>query len=153
MKSRWYYSGALPSLITELPDNLMKLLELTKEIIDENSVEIINNLTGIQRRNISDSFTKCLDSPDEEVRKLAVELLFTVDQGIAILFIDKMLDDDNIWNRLKLLELLSNTNLPEVESALIRMSNDPEEMISERAKFILFQKSVLQLETKQEDKK
>jgi HEAT repeat protein len=145
--------GALPSLITELPENLMKLLELTKEIIDENSVEIINNLTGIQRRNISDSFTKCLDSPDEEIRKLAVELLFTVDQNIAILFIDKMLDDDNIWNRLKLLELLSNINLPEAESALIRMSNDAEEMISERAKFILFQKSVLQLETKQEDKK
>jgi len=145
--------SALPLLIHEQPDNLMKLLELTKEILDENSVEIINTLAGIQRRNISDSFTKCLDNPDEEVRKLAVELLFTVDQNIAILFIDKMLDDDNLWNRLKLLELLSNTTLPEAESALIRMSNDPEEMISERAKFILFQKSVLQLETKQEDKK
>jgi HEAT repeat protein len=145
--------NALPALIHELPENLMKLLELTKEIIDENSVEIINTLAGIQRRNISDSFTKCLDNPDEEVRKLAVELLFTVDQNIAILFIDKMLDDDNLWNRLKLLELLSTTNLPEAEAALIRMSNDPEEMISERAKFILFQKSVLQLETKQEDKK
>ena len=82
-----------------------------------------------------------------------MELLFTTDQNIAILFIDKMLDDDNMWNRLKLLEILSNTNLPEAESALVRMSNDPEEMISERAKFILFQKSVLQLETKQEDKK
>ena len=145
--------NALPALIHELPENLMKLLELTKEIIDENSVEIINTLAGIQRRNISDSFTKCLDNPDEEVRKLAVELLFTVDQNIAILFIDKMLDDDNLWNRLKLLELLSSTSLPEAEAALIRMSNDPEEMISERAKFILFQKSVLQLETKQEDKK
>ena len=145
--------SAMPSLIHELPDNLMKLLELTKEILDENSVEIINTLAGIQRRNISDSFTICLDNPDEEVRKLAVELLFTVDQNIAILFIDKMLDDDNLWNRLKLLELLSTTNLPEAEAALIRMSNDPEEMISERAKFILFQKSVLQLETKQEDKK
>ena len=145
--------NALPSFINELPDNLMKLLELTKEILDENSVEIINTLAGIQRRNISDSFTKCLDNPDEEIRKLAVELLFTIDQDIAILFVDKMLDDDNIWNRLKLLELLSNINLPEAESALIRMSNDPEEMISERAKFILFQKSVLQLETKQEDKK
>jgi HEAT repeat protein len=144
---------ALPSLIAELPENLMKLLELTKEIVDENSVEIISNLTGIQRRNISDSFTKCLDNPDEEIRKLAVELLFTADQNIAILFIDKMLDDDNMWNRLKLLEILSNVNLPEAESALIRMSNDAEEMISERAKSILFQKSVLQLETKQEDKK
>lgn len=128
-------------------------MELTKEVIDENSVEIINSLAGVQHRNISNSFTKCLDSPDEEIRKLAVELLFTTDQNIAILFIDKMLDDDNMWNRLKLLEILSNTNLPEAESALVRMSNDPEEMISERAKFILFQKSVLQLETKQEDKK
>jgi HEAT repeat protein len=144
---------ALPALISELPENLLKLMELTKEVIDENSVEIINSLAGVQRRNISDSFTKCLDSPDEEIRKLAVELLFTTDQNIAILFIDKMLDDDNMWNRLKLLEILSSTNLPEAESALVRMSNDPEEMISERAKFILFQKSVLQLETKQEDKK
>jgi HEAT repeat protein len=145
--------NALPLLIHELPDNLMKLLELTKEIIDENSVEFSNTLTGIQHRNISDSFTICLDNPDEEVRKLAVELLFTIDQNIAILFIDKMLDDDNLWNRLKLIELLSDINLPEAESALLRMSNDPEEMISERAKFILFQKSVLQLETKQEDNK
>lgn len=145
--------NALPALITELPSNLMKLLELTKELIDENSAEIVNTLAGIQRRNISDSFTQCLDNPDEEVRKLAVELLFTIDQNIAVLFIDKMLDDDNLWNRLKLLELLSGINMPEAESALVKMSNDPEEMISERAKFILFQKSVLQLETKQEDKK
>ena len=145
--------NALPVFANELPSNLMKLLELTKEMIDENSINIIDSLDGIQRRNISDSFAKCLDSPDEEVRKLAAELLFNIDQNTAVLFIDKMLDDDNLWNRLKLLEILSGINLPEAESALIRMSGDPEEMISERAKFILFQKSVLQLETKQEDKK
>ncbi len=142
---------SISSLINQKSENLRSLLELAKEITENNPEVVKELLSNLQRRDLADSISKCLNNPDEEVRKLAIELLFIIDQNIAVLFIDKMIEDDNIWNKLKLLEILSGVSLPEIEHALIKMTNDPEEMISERAKFILSQRQDFQFETKPEN--
>ncbi len=133
----------VPSIINQNPHNLNKLLGLTLEAISMmNSDGIKDILSNIQIRNLTDSFTRCLDNPDEEIRKAATENLFAFDQNTAVLFLDKILEDNNIWNKMWLLEVLGNINRPETVQAISELANDKEEMVSERAKFIQSQKSV-----------
>ena len=144
--------SAIPDSVDNRSGNIRNLLELVKEFSEEDNGSFIKTLSNIQRRNLADAFAKCLDNPDEEARRLAVELLFTIDQGTAMLFIDKMVEDDNLWNRLKLLEILGEVNLPEANNVLKKLADDTEEMVSERAKYILSQRSNLHLETNTENK-
>ncbi len=143
---------ALPDTVDNRSGNIRSLLELVKEFTEGNREIFVKMLSNIQIRNLSDAFAKCLDNPDEEARRLAVELLFTIDQGTAMLFIDKMVEDDNLWNRLKLLEILSEVNSIEANTALKKLTDDAEEMVNERAKYILSQRSAVKLETKTDNK-
>jgi len=127
----------LPSFINNDSRNLMSLLELTVELLSSDNSSYRNIITTIQTRELADSCTKCLDNPDEEVRKLGIEILFTIDKEIALLFLDKMLDDNSMWNKLRLLEILSEIDSSEAEDAIEKLSKDNEEMISDRAKFML----------------
>ncbi len=128
--------------------NLKNLLELSTEILTVQGFKYKEFLSDLQLRNFTDAVIGSLDSPDEEIRKLATELLFILDKENAILFLDKMIGDDNMWNKLKLLEILSGIYNHEAEDAIIRLTSDPEEMISDRAKFILSQRSDIQFESK-----
>jgi len=130
----------LPSFINTDSKNLISLLELTVELLSSEGLKNKEILTSIEIRELADSCTICLDNPDEEVRKLAIEILFTIDQEIALLFMDKMLEDNSMWNKLKLLEILTDINTPEVEHAVAELTKDDEEMISDRAKYILEEK-------------
>lgn len=127
----------LPSFINNDSKNLMSLLELTVGLLSSDNSSYRNIITTIQTRELADSCTKCLDNPDEEVRKLGIEILFTIDKEIALLFLDKMLDDNSMWNKLRLLEILSEIDSSEAEDAIEKLSKDNEEMISDRAKFML----------------
>ncbi len=131
--------SAFPDLVDSHSRNIRNLLELMKEFVEEDEGVFANNLSSLQRRTLADAFTKCLDDPDEEARRLAVELLFTLDKDTALLFIDKMVEDDNMWNRLKLLEIISGLDSNETKSALTKLANDAEDMVSDRAKYILSQ--------------
>ncbi len=128
---------AIAELLNQNPPNLRSLLELLKEMFIFEGFDYKKNLSSLQMRNFTDAVSKCLDDPDEEARKLALELLFTIDPSVAVLFLDKMAEDNNMWNRLKLLEMLDNVRLPEADTALSKLAEDPEEMISERAQFII----------------
>ena len=66
-----------------------------------------------------------------------MELLFHTDVENAFLFIDTMIEDDNLWNRLKLLEILDGVAGEKATEVLKKLADDPEEMINERAKMIL----------------
>ena len=73
---------------------------------------------------------------------LALELLFILDKNAGILFIDEFIEDNNLWNRLKLIELLDEVYHPKADEALIKLSNDSEEMVKERANFCLSKRDV-----------
>ena len=128
-------------LLNNSHNNLKNLLELSLELIKKNGFLVEDNFSELQIRNFTDSLINCLDNPDEEVRKLSTELLFIIDTENALLFLDKMLEDNNLWNKLRLLEVLSSIESEIAEKAIVKLSEDPEEMISERAKFYLSEES------------
>ena len=59
-----------------------------------------------------------------------------------------MIEDDNLWNRLKVLELLKTVFDPKVNDILLKMSADPEEMVSDRAAWALSQRGITDLAIK-----
>jgi len=146
------FFSEFPGIVNRKGENIRSLMELLKKFSEEDNKIFGNMISNIQLRNLTDALTKCLDNPDEEVRRLSVELLFIYNQSTALLFTEKMAEDDNMWNKLKLLEILNEINLPDVNSVLIKMTTDTEEMVNEKAKSILSQKLTLNLEKKPERK-
>jgi len=123
----------IPAIIKQQPANLKDLLFLLNDIIEANFDEI----KAIGLHSLNDALTQCITNPDEEVRRTSIELLFKLDEEIALLFIDIMMEDENIWNRMKLVELIQYSKNPIAEDALLKLQNDEEQMVSETAKQIL----------------
>ncbi|MGE5400388.1 MAG: HEAT repeat domain-containing protein [Ignavibacteriales bacterium] len=140
----------LSSSIRQNPSNLKYLLWLMKDIIEFDGGETLNGVSELDRRNLSDSFILCLNNPDEEIRKTSIELIFLTSLECALVFIDSMIEDDNMWNRLKVLEIVENIFEPKINEALKTLANDPEEMIRERAVWALAQRGITNLEIKSE---
>jgi HEAT repeat protein len=123
-------------VINNTPHNLLHLLNLLRELVEYNP-NIREEFSPLELRNLTDSISTCLQHPDEEIRQISIDLIFMIDVKMGLLFIDVMIEDDNIWNRLRLPDILESINLPEATSALKRLSEDSEEMVSQRAQEIL----------------
>lgn len=130
----------IADIAKDMPSNIQSLLSLLKEILEYEALMGKLSISSIELRDFTDTFVKCLDSPDEEVRKLSIELLFGLNTSTAIMFLDQMIQDDDIWNKLKILEYIENINHPNVDRALQVLSADEEQMISERASAVLSQR-------------
>ena len=127
----------IPELLNQKPGNLKNLIGLVKELFELYNSSGEEILSEIESRNLSDSFTRCLENPDEEIRMLSIELLFLFDVEAALLFSDAVIEDNNVWNRLRLLDFLEEVQLPKAEELIKTLADDPEEMVSERAKDFL----------------
>ncbi len=123
----------IPTIIKTQPSNLKELLFLLVDIVEMNYDEV----KSVPLHSLNDALTQCITNPSEEVRRTAIELLFKLDEEIALLFVDIMLEDENIWNRMRLVELLQYSKSPIAEDALNKLQNDDEQMVSETAKQIL----------------
>lgn len=135
----------LPKLHTVIDNSnkyLSAVLELLQTILSSEP-EGINNLTQIEKRRLTESLSKSLTNPDEVVRITAAELLFKIDYETALLFSDSMINDENFWNRMRLLDLFTDLDNPIIAEALFKLANDPEEMVSEKAKEISLRKQYL----------
>jgi HEAT repeat protein len=126
----------ITSVIDEKPENLLSLLQLLQEVLDTYQAANVS-VTTLEYRNLIDTITKCLESSDEEVRKISMTILFSIDSSTALLFLDTMLQDDNIWNKLHLLDLLSLNSYESTREALEILAGNENEMVSERAKSII----------------
>jgi len=137
----------LTAYLKQSPQNAKQLIELIKELIshDQQSLESLN---GVDMRNLCDVFTENLDNPDEEIRRSVIELLFFCNYETAVLFLDTMISDDNFWNRLRLLEILEQVEDERTLNAVKKLSQDPEEMVKEKAVWILNQRGINNLEFK-----
>jgi len=138
-ENRNFLLSKLNGVINSVPKNLRHILSLIKEIYDDNPGQITSSIYQIELRSLLDSFVNCLNNSDEEIRRTSAELLFLLEPSTALMFVDKMIEDDNLWNKLKLLELLESNPGEESLTALVKLSEDQEEMISERASMILAQ--------------
>lgn len=140
--------GKISPLLKSKPLNIKNLLWLLKDLNDTDSGKDLNELSALEKHNLSDALSMCLDNPDEEVRKASIELLFSISLETALLFIDTMIEDDNLWNRLKILEIIENVFNPCITEVLKKLINDPEEMVRERAEWILSQRGITNFEIK-----
>ncbi|WKZ70190.1 MAG: HEAT repeat domain-containing protein [Melioribacteraceae bacterium] len=121
--------------------NAGNILGLLSEVIDSIDEPISKILNGLQVRSLIDSLSSYLDHPDEEARRLTMNLLFKIDYKTAVLFADKMLSDDNLWNKIRLIDNLAEINDEIVNPLLQQLSKDNEVMVSERAADLLDQKT------------
>ena len=127
----------IAKMLNQKPQNIKPLLNLLKDVIQLDGAEKYSSIPSLQLRNITDSLSQYLSDHDEEVRILALELLFILDKNVAVLFIDDFSEDSNLWNRLKLVEILDEVVHPKTEEILMKLANDSEEMVKERASFCL----------------
>lgn len=135
----------LPKLHTVIDNGnkyLSAVLDLLQNILNSEPNEM-HNLSQIEKQRLTESLSKSLTNSDEVVRISAAELLFIIDYQTALLFIDSMINDENFWNRMRLLDLLSDLDNPIISEALYKLTNDPEEMVSEKAKEMSLRKQYL----------
>lgn len=124
-------------VVNSKPNNLRQLLNLFIQSISyvvEYQVQL--NITMVEIRAISQAVSGLLENPDEEVRRSSMEILFYLDPETGLLFTDTMLTDENVWNRLRLVELLENLNQQGVLEVLEKLSKDEDEMVRDRAQFV-----------------
>ncbi len=118
------------------------MLYLVQEIIETHKTRVKEKVSELIMSNLTDKLIRCLSDPDEEIRILVFETILAIDQEKAILFIDEIIKDENIWNRLKVVELLSDIYDPSVVKALKTLANDEEEMIRTKVLWILSERGI-----------
>ncbi len=117
-------------------------IELFKEVVSEEGGEKLQELSPVEFRQLCDLFTFMLESLDEEVRLSAMELLFFLCLDTALMFLDTMAKDDNVWNKMRLLEFLSQLDGDEVNETLKKLAEDEDEMVRDKASEIIQEKGI-----------
>lgn len=130
------------------PPNIKNIIELIKEMIQTDGGLSLQSLSEIEIRNLVEHFTNQLKNPDEEIRSLAMELLFYMDVETALMFTDTMLEDSVSWNRMKLLDIIQYGDHPKIIEILKTLSLDCEEMIRENAQAVLNERGISNLQLK-----
>jgi HEAT repeat protein len=137
------HNVACPIILNKInseAENIKKLLLLYKDLNEYGSDNGFEPLSDTQNMELLNTLSTYVDSHDEEIRMTSAELLFKINPKDALLFTDKLMEDDNVWNRLKLVELLGEVNDAEVIEVLEKLTNDPDEMVRERALSLLEEK-------------
>lgn len=129
--------GTIFQTINNNPPNLNSILNLFREMLFMNIDIGLNFFSDIKLRNLSDALIKCLKDPDEEIRITSFEILNLLDEKTASLFTDLIAEDASYWNRLRMVDIISKNNFGNVDEILLKMCNDEEEMVKERANYYL----------------
>jgi HEAT repeat protein len=122
--------------------DIKSVLLLIKEVWDMTGNEKEKFSLSDYRKTLVDSLITCLDDPDEEVRMITIEMLFSIDKENTVYFMENFVEDPNVWNRLKVIDMLENLSLPKAEEILNKLAEDEEEMVSEKAKNCLAKKVI-----------
>ncbi len=120
--------------------NEKSLIELFTEVLSEDNGEKLQELSSIDFRNLCSQFTNKLESADEDVRRNAMELLFFLCYDTAIMFLDVMVEDNNSWNKMRLLDFFEQIQGEEILPSLEKLTKDSDDLVSDRAKTILSSK-------------
>ncbi|MGE5847394.1 MAG: HEAT repeat domain-containing protein [Ignavibacteria bacterium] len=113
------------------------LLMILNELWKNSEAERIKFRSSPQRMNLINAVINCIQSPDEEVRITAGELLFIIDEKNSVYFLEELTDDPNIWNRLKIIDMLEKILHPRAYKILAILASDREEMVREKAKAVI----------------
>ncbi|MGK9477037.1 HEAT repeat domain-containing protein [Melioribacter sp. OK-6-Me] len=139
-----YFLEEIPHLLDSKPENIKHILNLLMGIISSLGEEQKEAIPLLLIRNILHAVSNYLSHPDEEVRRTSMEILFYLDVETAFLFVDTMVADENIWNKMRLIEILELLEIDASTETLARLSNDEDEMVRERAAEIVnYRKSTI----------
>ncbi len=127
--------------LKEHPLNLKSLLNLLNEVLRVHEHRVSSFTIPLLLRDITDSLCQLINDYDEEVRILSFELLFVVDPETALLFADDICEDQNYWNRFRLIEIIEESDMVQVQGVLKKLVNDPEEMVRDRASNCIIERS------------
>jgi HEAT repeat protein len=127
----------LPGYLKQNSYNLKQLLDLFKDILQIEGGEALRTVSQIEFYNLLEIFTLNLEHPDEEIRRTCIEMLFYLNPETAFMFIDTIISDNNMWNKMRILEILEYFDDPRGLEAIKKLAEDPEEMVSEKAKYLL----------------
>jgi len=131
----------MPRILNEKPENIVHILNLLLSIVSYvMSSEVQSQISLVIIRNVIHAVSEFLNHPDEEVRRASMEIIFNLDPQSALLFIDSMINDENIWNKLRLIELLEMVDNSESTDALIRLAQDEDEMVRNKAQEVIEQR-------------
>jgi len=132
-----YIYREISKVINSKQKNLRQILNLfIQSIAYVVEYQIPVNITMVEVRSITQAVSGLLENSDEEVRRASMEILFYVDPETALLFTDSMLEDENVWNRLRLVELIENLPNENVINVLEKLTKDEDEMVRDRAQFV-----------------
>jgi len=131
------FISELIEYLNNTPKNLRSVLELFRQVLDMFGSEMLNEVEQISKHKLCEKLSVFLTNPDEEVRRMVMEYLFLINADIAMIFVDTMTSDTNVWNKLRLIELLEFVGNSDALHALELLSKDEEEMIQERATQVL----------------
>ncbi|MBI3124889.1 MAG: HEAT repeat domain-containing protein [Ignavibacteriales bacterium] len=130
-----YYE--ISRVINSKPKNLRHVLNMFQQIISYvNEYQIQIEVPMLELRGITQSISGLLNHSDEEVRRASMEILFTLDLETALMFVDSMVSDENMWNRIRLVELLEQYPIEAIEIPLQKLTKDEDEMVRDRAAFV-----------------
>jgi hypothetical protein len=134
--------GYLPEYFKASPQNKYELLTFIKEVLFISKDEYDRIKETEESLKFNTAIQELLLDSNEDIRSLACDLLFNLDEESAINAAKVILNDENMWNRINLLENLSNVDYEKIESLLKELVNDSEEMVRERAVFLVEQNHV-----------
>ncbi|GBD91538.1 hypothetical protein BMS3Abin04_02270 [bacterium BMS3Abin04] len=127
----------IPEIISASSSNIKLLLQTVKDIIANDGGESYLKLSELNRNNFANALASNLRNHDEEVRMLCVELLFFLSPETALMFLDTMVEDDSLWNKLRLMEIIRESSDKRIITTIQKLADDPEEMVKETAEQIL----------------
>jgi len=126
----------LSSYLAITNNNTMDLLNYFKEIIYV-SPEIVRNVCESPNSRLTNSIVKLLSNKTDEIRAIAAEIILAIDPISGIENVDKLLNDQNVWNRMGYLENFASVLIPFPEEFVKIFLNDRDEMVKERALTLL----------------
>ena len=126
----------MPNIILSNPANLAHLLFLLDKLLEVNP-ESFNEVNKFLMHKLIDAVSRCLTHTEEMVRLYSVELLFKLDIETALIMLDEEFLNANFWIKLRLIEILETINHKSVIDFLVKMTEDENEMIRQKAAEIL----------------
>ncbi len=126
----------LPQILISNPSNTSQLLSLILQLI-ENNDELLSNLNKLTLHKLIDAVSRCLNHCEEMARLYSVELLFKLDIETAIILLNEEFLNANFWIKLRLIEIMETINHPMVNDFLVKLTEDENEMIRQKAIEIL----------------
>jgi HEAT repeat protein len=126
-----------PEYLKTVPDNLIKVLSILIEVLKNTAKNMQELLDSIRFRDFLSILSELIKDSDEEVRYLALEVMFFLDKKTVLFFLEDAADDLIVWNRMHTAELCAAFLNGEAVSVLEKLANDQEEMVRNRALFYL----------------